>query len=73
MNVLTASGRNGTHGWQGSRGHREERFTDLNEDSPRKIEFDHGGQMRSCFAAASHRCGALDGMDPDYYFQRGSG
>ena len=73
MNVLTASGRNGTHGWQGSRGHREERFTALNEDSPRKIEFDCGGQMHSCFAEASHRRGVLDGMDPDYYFQRGSG
>jgi len=29
--------------------------------------------MLSCFAEASHQRGVLDGMDPDYYFQRGSG
>lgn len=69
MNVLTVFDRIGTHVWQGSRGQREERLTDLNEDPPRKIEIDHGGQMRGGNATASHRCGALGGMDPDYYFQ----
>jgi len=29
--------------------------------------------MLSCFAEVSHQRGVLDGMDPDYYFQRGSG